>query len=175
MPPKVFPPHQNKEAIKQLLREGVSVQECTTRFSSPTERTIWSYYKEVQDEKEGKAPAGKKAGAAITPAVTVPGVAKEAFTAVGAQTTPPPEPPTREWMYIGPMRMPVEDWGYSSTRNLLIVSDTFDIVKQKYELPKTVKVGDFLAALCQSLRMSQGWDVIGAGVYLAKIVKEKEE
>jgi len=167
---KIFQPSVYKEEIKQLLRDGVTAEECATRFPL-TVRTIYNYLKEVQDEKAGKAPPGKQT---TVPVVAVPGVAQEAFTPVGTPTPPPPEPPTREWMYIGPMRMPVEDWGYSSTHALLVVSDTFDLAKREYNFPQTMKVGDFLAELCDAFRLMRGWDIIGAGVYPVKIVNEKE-
>jgi len=53
MPVKIFQPSKHKEEIKQLLRDGISVEECATRFPL-SERTIYRYLREVQDEKSGK-------------------------------------------------------------------------------------------------------------------------
>ena len=53
MPPKILQPSKHKEDIKQLLRDGVTVGECTTRFPV-SERSIYRYLREVQDEKAGK-------------------------------------------------------------------------------------------------------------------------
>jgi len=53
MPVKIFQPSQHKEEIKQLLRDGISVEECATRFPL-SERTIYRYLREVQDEGSGK-------------------------------------------------------------------------------------------------------------------------
>ena len=53
MPVKIFQPSQHKEEIKQLLRDGITVEECATRFPL-SERTIYRYLKEVQDEQSGK-------------------------------------------------------------------------------------------------------------------------
>ena len=52
MPVKIFQPSQHKEEIKQLLRDGITVEECATRFPL-SERTIYRYLKEVQGEKSG--------------------------------------------------------------------------------------------------------------------------
>lgn len=69
MPVKIFQPSQHKEEIKQLLREGVTVEECATRFPL-TERTIYRYLKEVQNEKAGIVPEDK--GKSATKIVTKP-------------------------------------------------------------------------------------------------------
>jgi len=53
MPVKIFQPSKHKDEVKQLLREGVTVEECVTRFPL-SERTIYRYLKEVQDERSGK-------------------------------------------------------------------------------------------------------------------------
>lgn len=165
---KVFQPSQHKEEVKQLLRDGVSVEECATKFPL-SERTIYRYYKEVQDEKEGKEPPGKKAAA---PAVAIPGVSKEAFTAQGAQSSAPAGSSMPEYLTIGTFRMPLEDWGYSSSLNLLIVAETYTQARQEYNLDKKMKVGDFIAQLCQAFRIMRGWDAVGAG-YLAKVKREE--
>ena len=53
MPVKIFQPSQHKGEIMQLLRDGISVEECATRFPL-SERTIYRYLKEVQNEQSGK-------------------------------------------------------------------------------------------------------------------------
>lgn len=165
MPVKIFQPNEHKEEIKQLLREGVSVEECATRFPL-SERTIYRYYKEIQDEKEGKPPPGKKS---VSPAVAIPGVSKEAFTAQGAPAPAPPGSSVPEYLTIGTFRMPLEDWGYSSSLNLLIVAETFTQARLEYNFDKKMKVGDFVAHLCQAFRIMRGWDAIGIGYTPATI------
>jgi hypothetical protein len=147
----------------QLLRDGKTPEECVVQFPLSL-RTIYRYQKEIQNEQTGGAPAAKKTTGTTQTQVATPGVSKDAFTPVGAPTPPPPAAPTREYVYIGPIRMPVEDWGYSSNRNLFIVADTFDIAKREYNFPVTMKVGDFVAELCQAFRIMKGWDVIGGGL-----------
>lgn len=168
MPVKIFQPNQHKEEIKQLLRDGISVEECATKFPL-SERTIFRYYKEVQDEKAGKPPPGKKSGPAT---VLVPGVSNESFTPQGAPTPAPPGSSTPEYLTIGTFRMPLEDWGYSSSLNLLLVAETFTQARKEYNLPKTMKVGDFTAQLCQAFRMMCGWDGIGVGYSIEETKKE---
>ena len=79
---KVFQPSQHKEEIKQLLRDGISVEECSTRFPL-SERTIYRYWKEIQDEKSGKGSEDK-----ATPAQKV--VTKPVELAVVTTKTPGP-------------------------------------------------------------------------------------
>ena len=62
MPVKIFQPSQHKEEIKQLLRDGITVEECATRFPL-SERTIYRYLGEVQHEEKGKTPPEAKPGA----------------------------------------------------------------------------------------------------------------
>ena len=167
MPVKIFQPSKHKEEIKQLLRDGVSVEECATKFPL-SERTIYRYYKEVQDEKEGKAPPGKKSS---VPAVSIPGVVKEPFTPIGAEIPAPPmgTKPSEQFVRIGNDNVPVRDFGYSDPENLLWVLSTFNQARKEYNFPPEMKMGDFCALLCQVFRMMRGWDVIGAGYN-----KEKE-
>jgi hypothetical protein len=167
MPVKIFQPSQHKEEVKQLLRDGKTVEECATLFPL-SERTIYRYYREIQDEIAGKPPPGKR----TTPAVTIPGVSKEAFTAQGVQSPPPPGSPVPEYLTIGTFRMPLEDWGYSSALGLLIVAETFTQARVEYNFDKKMKVGDFIAYLCQAFRIMRGWDAIGIGYTPAKIEKE---
>ncbi len=167
---KIFQPSQHKEEIKQLLRDGVSVEECATRFPL-SERTIYRYYREIQDEKAGKQPPGKKVAA---PAVVLPGISNEAFTAQGAPSLAPPGSSMPEYLTIGTFRMPLEDWGYSSALHLLIVAETFTQARQEYNLDKKMKVGDFIAYLCQAFRIMRGWDAIGVGYTPVTIKKEVE-
>ena len=60
MPPKIGQPSKHKEDIKQLLRDGVTVEECATRFPV-SERSIYRYLREVQNEKTGKVVEDKPA------------------------------------------------------------------------------------------------------------------
>lgn len=159
MPVKIFQPSPHKEEIKQLLRKGTSVEECATKFPL-SERTIYRYYKEIQDEEAGKPPPTKRT---TPPAITIPGVSKDSFTPQGAPSVAPPGSPTPEWLTIGTFRMPLEDWGYSSSLNLLIVAETYTQAKIEYHLDKSMKVGDFVAQLCQAFRIMRGWDAIGVG------------
>jgi len=62
MPVKIFQPSKHKDEIKQLLREGISVEECATRFPL-SERTIYRYLREVQDESSGKVTEEKTTSA----------------------------------------------------------------------------------------------------------------
>ena len=162
MPVKVCQPSEHKEEIKQLLREGLTVEECATRFPL-SERTIYRYYREIQDEKAGKVPPGKKTAAS---SVVIPGVSGEAFTPIGAPSPAPPGSSMPEYLTIGTFRMPLEDWGYSSALNLLIVAETFTQARQEYNLDKKMKVGDFLAQLCRAFRIMRGWDAVGIGYSL---------
>lgn len=166
---KVFQPSEYKEQAKQLLRGGKTPEEVAVAIPLST-RTIYRYLKEVQNEKLGIPPPGKRQPPA--PSVT-PGVSKEAFTATGTPALAPPGSPTPEYITLGTFRFPLEDWGYSSALNLLIVSATFDQSRKEYKFPKTMKVGDFIAELCQAFRIMKGWDVIGGG-YLPNNITEEE-
>lgn len=52
MPPKIFQPSQHKGEIKQLLRDGVTPEECAVRFPI-SERTAYRYLAEVKKETSG--------------------------------------------------------------------------------------------------------------------------
>ena len=65
MPPRIFQVSEYKEPIKQLLRDGLSVEDCAKQYPV-SERTVWRYYKEVQDEKAGIVPE-KKAATGVKP------------------------------------------------------------------------------------------------------------
>ncbi len=169
MPPRIFQPNQCREEAKQLLREGVSPEECATRFSIG-ERTAYRYLKEVQDEKAGKAPPGKRTASS---GVILPGVTKEAFTPAGIPL--PAEPPKKEFLHFGNLNMPMEDWGYSSYLNIFIVASTFVQARREYKFDSGMKVGDFCAHLCQAFRMMKGWDVKGAGYAPVKIIEKESE
>lgn len=160
MPVKIFQPSVYKEEIKQKIRDGQKPEELVTQYPLKI-RTIYRYMKEVQDEKEGKLPerkSGGSPGSAITP-----GVSRDAFTPTGAPSPAPPDSPTREYVTLGTFRFPLEDWGYSNSLNLLIVAETYTQAREEYKMPKTMKVGDFMANLCQAFRIMKGWDVVGAG------------
>lgn len=161
MPVKVFQPSVYKEEIKEKLRAGDKPEKIATEYPLKI-RTIYRYMKEVQDEKEGKAPPDKH-GRITPPSSIVPGVSKEAFTPTGAPAPAPPGAPTQEYVTLGTFRFPLEDWGYSSSLNLLIVAETFTQARAEYDMPKSMKVGDFVANLCQAFRLMKGWDMIGAG------------
>jgi len=62
MPVKIFQPSKHKDEIKQLLRDGITVEECATRFPL-SERTIYRYLKEVQSESSGNVTEDKPASA----------------------------------------------------------------------------------------------------------------
>lgn len=161
---KTFQPSEYKEQAKQLLREGKTPEEVAVSIPVST-RTLYRYLKEVQNEKAGIAPAGKRTQQIITPMVSAPGVAKEAFTPLGTViSAPPPTSPTQEHINIGVLRMPLEDFGYSNSLNLFVVAATYDQASKEYGFDKKkMKVGDFMANLCQTFRMMLGWDVIGGG------------
>jgi len=55
---KIFQPSQHRDEIKQLLRDGKSVEECVTLFPI-SERSVYRYLKEVQNEKSGKVTEDK--------------------------------------------------------------------------------------------------------------------
>ncbi len=168
MPVKIFQPSEHKEEIIKLFQEGKTIEELKEYFGEQvSERTLYRYYKQVQDELAGKTPEAKK----TTPLkITATGVGKEAFAPSGATAPPPPGSPPGEYINLGTFRMPLEDWGYSSALNLLVVAATFDQARKEYEYPKTMKVGDFLANLCQAFRMMKGWDTIG----MAQISEKQE-
>lgn len=84
MPVKIFQPSQHKEEVKQLLRDGISVEECATRFPL-SERTIYRYLREVQDESSGKVTEEK-----ITSATKVVTNAKPVELAVVTTKSPGP-------------------------------------------------------------------------------------
>jgi len=77
-----------------------------------------------------------------------------------AGTATDKEPP--KYLMIGTLRMPLEDWGYSSTYNLLLVAQTYQDVKRDFGFDG--KVGDFCAAMARLVRIIAGYDEIG-GVY----------
>jgi hypothetical protein len=174
MPVKVFQVSKYKEEIKEKLRQGISPEEIAKQYPISV-RSAYNYLKEVRDEKEGKSPPPKKN--TVTPNSNIaPGVSKEAFTPSGSITAPPAgSPPGTEYLNLGTFRFPLEDWGYSSTLNLLIVAETFTQARQEYKFPPTVKVGDFLAQLCQAFRIMRGWDVVGAGYLADKYIKEEND
>jgi hypothetical protein len=153
-------PH--KQEIKEQLRQGVKPEELATKFTVHI-RTLYHWLKEIQDEKAGKVPASKKVTAQVNAGLS-PGVSKEAFTPIGAANPAPPGSPTQEYINFGTFRLPLEDWGYSSAKNMLIVATTYDDIKREYGLPKSMKVGDVQAELCQAFRLMKGWDVIGGGL-----------
>ena len=87
MPPKIFPPHRLKEEIKQLLKDGVSPEECVTRFpppQGPSERTIYRYLAEVKKENTGVVPA-----ATTTTQKVVAGPTPQQLIVVTARTPAP--------------------------------------------------------------------------------------
>ncbi len=169
MPRKVFQPSEHKEEIIQQLRDGKTIDELKELYGQQvSERTLYRYHNEVQDELSGKTPDTKK----TTPLkMTATGVGKEAFAPSGAAAPPPPGSPPGEYINLGTFRLPLEDWGYSSALNLLVVAATFDQARKEYDYPKTMKVGDFLANLCQAFRMLKGWDTIG----MSLISEENQE
>jgi hypothetical protein len=169
---KIFQPTEFREEIKTKLREGASPEELSTKYPV-SKRTIYRYLKEVQDEAKGiSTPPKKNAGA---PAANIAaGVSKDAFTPSGAPTSPPPgSPPGTDYITMGTFRMPLEDWGYSNSLNLLIVAETFAQARAEYKLPPTMKVGDFIAVVCQAFRLMRGWDVIGAGYLAEKYIPQE--
>lgn len=178
---KIFQPAEDKEACKQALRDGATIEDCLNRFSV-SRNTVYRYARQVKREQETgyvdredvpDSDNGKqKASSPViqTPATT--GVSKDSFTPSGQRSAAPSGAPAPEFLTVGTFRMPLEDWGYSSSRNLFLVADTYDIAKKQYNFPDKMKVGDFLAELCQMLRLMCGWDVIGGGVYQVNIVKE---
>ena len=170
---KIFQPNENRDEIKQQFRDGVPLEEILTKYPV-ARRTAYRYKKEVEDEKTNPPAPASGVKKTVSASAAVPGVAKESFTPQGTPVNPPPGAPAGEYLTVGTLRMPLLDWGYSKTRNLFIVADTFEIAKQEYGFPQTMKVGDFMAELCQAFRIMRGWDVIGIGVYPVKIVKGTE-
>jgi hypothetical protein len=169
---RIFQPTEFREEIKEKLKEGASPEELATKYPV-AKRTIYRYLSEVRNEAKGiSSPPKKNAGA---PAATVsPGVSKDAFTPSGAPTAPPAgSPPGTDYITLGTFRMPLEDWGYSSSLNLLIVAETFAQAKNEYKFPSTMKVGDFIAQICQAFRLMRGWDVIGAGYLAEKYINQE--
>lgn len=165
---KVFQPSQYKEEIKQLLRDGTPIDEITGKYPL-SERTLFRYQNEVEEEKKGQTQTVKKTG--TNPVGAGAGVSKDSFTATG---TPFINQSGQEFVYVGPIRMPVMDFGYSSARNLFIVADTYEQAKSEFKFPPNLKVGDFCAELCQAFRMMMGMDVIGGGAYPVRIEAEME-
>ncbi len=152
-----YQPNEHKDEAIKLFKEGKTIQELKEYFGEQVpERTLYRYHKEVQDELSGKITETKK----NTPIkMTAVGVGKEAFVPSGAAAPPPPGSPPGEYINFGTLRIPLEDWGYSTSLNLLTVAATFDQARKEYNYPKTMKVGDFLANLCQAFRIMKGWDV----------------
>ena len=101
--------------------------------------------------------AKEKTPKASSPETQNPGISDNPFTPSGLAT----DVKSPQWLTIGTFRMPFEDWGYSSARNLLMVAETYSQAKVEYGFD--VKVGDFCAQLCRAFRMLKGWDLIGAG------------
>lgn len=180
---KVFQPAEDREACKDALRQGATIEECLQRFSI-SKATAWRYLHQVQKEQEtgtkgaqvedsnnGDDGEAKKAKSIVNAPVAV-GVGDKSFVPSGQRSSAPSGEPAPEWLTVGTFRMPLLDWGYSSSKNLFIVADTYDIAKKQYNFPKEMKVGDFLAELCQMLRMMCGWDNIGSGVYEVNIEQE---
>ena len=166
---KTFPPSEYKEQAKALLKEGKKPEEVHLQYPISV-RTLYRYLKEIEQEKAGTGQPGKK----TTPPIASIGVARESFTPAGTPVPPPPGSPTLEYLKIGDLRMPLEDWGYSTSGNLYVVADTWDIARREYSFPKTMKVGDFMAELCRAFRFMKGWDVPGAGVPAAKVESKME-
>lgn len=83
------------------------------------------------------------------------GVGDSAFEPSGQATSKQ----TGKWIDIGTLRMPLEDWGYSSTLNLLKVAQTYEDFKSVYGFQG--KVGDCCALLCEIFRCCVGWNTIG--------------
>lgn len=179
-----FQPNANKTIIKQLFRDGAqtdgdSLDEIAKTYGVSV-RTVWRYLKEVQNEPPpGEIDINEINNTALQvkdkktiqtnsirktlPASTL-GVSKAPFTPAGTETPAPLGTPAgQQYLTIGTFRMPLEDWGYSSSLNLLIVAETFDQAKKEYGFDRRMKVGDFIAELCQAFRIMRGWDVIGLG------------
>jgi len=113
---------------------------------------------------------GKTPKPQSSPETQPPGVSAEGFTPAGI----PSDTKSPQYLTIGTFRMPYEDWGYSSTVNLLIVAETYAQAKKEYGFDS--KVGDFIAELCQAFRIMKGWDVIAAGYQEpAEITKGSEK
>ena len=175
MPNKIFQPNEYREEIKQLFRDGVPLEEIRGRFPQNVvpKSNLYRYKKEVEEE-QSRAPAAPPVKKPTTTVSTVPGVGRESFTPQGTPANPPPGSQAGEWLTVGNIRIPTIDLGYSKSRNMFLVIDTFEIAKEQYNFPPNMKVGDFMAELCQAFRLMRGWDVIGSGVFVAKIEKEKE-
>lgn len=72
--------------------------------------------------------------------------------------TPTDNPPPK-YLMIGTLRMPYEDWGYSSAYNLLLIAQTYTEFKTRYNYEG--KVGDFCAEVMKLFRRLAGYDIIG--------------
>lgn len=161
---RTFQPYKNKQEVLQKMREGHTPEELQALYPVSL-RTLFRYWKEVQDEAAGTPKPGKTGGNQAPGTTVVPVVSKHSSTTSG-QVIPTPQAPgsdTGEFVRIAYLNMPIQDWGYSSFRNLLTVAATFDEAKIEYGFDKSVKVGDFLSYLCDAFRMMKGWDGIGAG------------
>ncbi|MDP2729120.1 MAG: hypothetical protein Q8O55_01400 [Dehalococcoidales bacterium] len=57
---RIFQATEFKEEIKQLFKDGVTLEEIVTRFPAVSKRTIYRYQKEAEAEKAN--PAGERTG-----------------------------------------------------------------------------------------------------------------
>ncbi len=177
MPKKVFTTSKYKPEIMDKLRSGVTKEELLKAYPEHLHKSIRRYEKEVDAEKKGQPnPTKKIAQVGNVPSrLVAEGVSHDAFTPQGTPVPPPPgsnNQDAKEFLTIGTFRMPMEDWGYSSALNLLIVAETYDQLCTEYGFDrKRMKVGDVMAHLCQAFRMMQGWDIVGGGYIAPKKIE----
>lgn len=63
---KAFQPNEHKEEIKQLFRDGVTLEEMLKRYPPSMKRSIYRYQKEVTNEQNGIVPPNKKVATTAT-------------------------------------------------------------------------------------------------------------
>lgn len=98
-------------------------------------------------------------------------LAEAAAEAVATATDKAPP----KFLMIGTLRMPMEDWGYSSVSNLLVVAETYEEIKREFGFEG--KVGDFCAELVRIFRALggyDGYDLVGGDHGLSVAVVEGE-
>lgn len=95
----------------------------------------------------------------------------EALTGAEAVATATDKAPPK-FLMIGTLRMPMEDWGYSTVSNLLVVAETYEEIKREFGFEG--KVGDFCAELVRIFRALGGYDLVGGDHGFSVAVVEGE-
>ena len=152
--PKVL----TEEQIVSIRNSAQGHQKLARQFGVSTNRISLIKKAESLDKALELVKEKPQKGEPQAPERRESGLSKESFTPIGIPT----DTKKPEWITIGTMRMPYEDWGWSSNLALLVVAQTYEDWKRIH--PFEGKIGDFCACLCQAFRYQAGWDIIGEGL-----------